>query len=142
MKQGKISNIIKNSENIKETLEKIQELDGSKIEKFEDYYKAYQADKLNHGFPLNAWHFEGKLAVAGATLQDVETASNWYELSKELSTLTIDSSKINSLTVKSAVLIIEQAWQNLTQDGNEKESQKNDEQDHTQQSQRRQRQSC
>lgn len=121
MRQGKISKIIKNSEDIKENLETIAALDDKKISSFQDYFKAYQEDKEKNGFPLNARNFEEKLDKAVASVQDVDTAKNWYEIAKELDCLDLDcldldSSKLQSLSAKSAILILETAYDNLMQE--------------------------
>jgi len=132
MRKGKISKIIKNSEDIKENLEKIQELNGEKISSFQDYFKAYQEDKEKNGFPLNARNFEEKLDKAAASVQDVDTAKNWYEIAKELDSLDLDSSKLETLSVKSAILILENAYDNLAQNAENKAEEKIDEQEQQQ----------
>lgn len=100
-----------------ENLSKAYELsDGSKIQNFEDFYKAYTKDQEENGFPLNIKN----LVTAEFSSEDHQTLSDFWEISKELDELKKDGlfepEKLESMSYKTAFSIVSQAWENLNQE--------------------------
>jgi len=86
------------------------------IDSFDAFYEAYKIDREVEGFPVAAQH----LYKQATNIEDKETLCEWWSVSHSLEELEnkgfIKPQDLDGITLKGALAILEQAWDNLTQD--------------------------
>lgn len=93
------------------------------IDSFDAFYEAYKIDREVEGFPVSARDLY-KQATKEA---DKETLKDWFTVSQSLEILEdkgiIKPQDLEGISFKGVLTILEQAWENLTQDDIEEECQ-------------------
>ena len=93
------------------------------IDSFDTFHEAYKIDREVEGFPVSARDLYKQATKA----EDKETLKDWFTVSQALETLEdkgiIKPQDLEGISFKGALAILEQAWENLTQNDTEEEYQ-------------------
>lgn len=125
-----ISSLVKSFDKIEKLEDKIEAAGNipRAIETFEEYHEAYKS-----GYPYNAKNFA---EFAAKNQKDKETLEIWSLLSQDIEELKakelIKPDKLEKLSIKSALEIVESAWLSLDQHAREELEEDEEEQKQTQ----------
>ena len=121
-----LKSILKKADKINNLKEKYDFVAGNSprlVDSFESFYEAYKIDSETQGYPVSARN----LAKQALNTEDKETLKDWFTVSQSLETLEdkgiIKPKDLESMSFKGALAILEQAWENLTQNDTEEECQ-------------------
>lgn len=125
-----ISSLVKSFDKIEKLEDRIEAAGNipRAIETFEEYYEAYKT-----GYPYDAKNFA---EFAAKNQKDKETLEIWSLLSQDIEELKtkefVKPDKLEKLSIKSALEIVEKAWLSLDQHAREELEEDEEEQKQTQ----------